>query len=57
MNSLHVVIMVHAVMLGPANVKMGSSVTIAQVNLITCDQWFADQNMFELQLKRVLQAL
>ena len=36
MNSLHVVIMVHAVMLGPANVKMVSMVPIAQVNFITC---------------------
>ena len=57
MISLRVAIMVLAVMLGPANVKMVSSVTIAQVNFITCDRWFADQNMFELQLTRVLQAL
>ena len=46
MISLHVAIMVLAVMLGPANVEMGSTVTIAQVNFITCNLWFADENKF-----------
>ena len=57
MISLRVAIMVLAVMLGPANVKMVSTVTIAQVNFITCNWWFADENKFVLQLKRILRKL
>ena len=57
MISLRVAIMVLAVVLGPAYVKMGSTVTIAQVNFITCNWCFADENKFVLQLKRILQTL
>ena len=45
MISLHVMIMVPAVMSGLANVMKDSTVTIAQVNYITCNWWFADQNL------------
>ena len=45
MISLHVLIMVLAVMSGLANVMKDSMVTIAQVNFITCNWWFADQNL------------
>ena len=45
MISLRVAIMVHAVRLELANVMKGSTVTIAQVNFITCNWWFADQNL------------
>ena len=45
MISLHVMIMVPAVMSGLANVMKDSTVTIAQVNYITCIWWFADQNL------------
>ena len=45
MITLHVVIMVPAVMSGLANVMKDSTVTIAQVNYITCNWWFADQNL------------
>ena len=45
MISIHVVIMVHAVMSGLANAMKDSTVTIAQVNYITCNWWFADQNL------------
>ena len=54
MVSLHVVIMVLVVMLGLANVMKGSSVTVAQVNMIIC-YWcfaryfaFADQVLLHL---------
>ena len=45
MITLHVVLMVPAVMSGLANVMKDSTVTIAQVNYITCNWWFADQNL------------
>ena len=39
--SLHVVVMVCAVMLGLANVMKGSTVTVAQVNIIIYYRYFA----------------
>ena len=45
MNSLRVMIMVIAVMLGLASVMKVFTVTIAQVNFQTCNWWFADQNL------------
>ena len=45
MVSLRVVIMVLAQMLGLAYVMKDSMVTIVQVNYITCNWWFADQNL------------
>ena len=45
MISLHVAIMVIAMMLGLANVMKGFMVTIAQVKFQTCNWWFADQNL------------
>ena len=45
MISLHVVIMVLAVMLGFANVLKDSTVKIAQVNFQICNWWFDDQNL------------
>ena len=44
MISLHVTIMVLAVMLGFANVMKDSTVTIAQVKFTISNWWFADQN-------------
>ena len=43
MITLHVVIMVPAVMSGLANVMKDSMVTIAQVNFMICNYCFADQ--------------
>ena len=38
-------IMVIAMMLGLANVLKGFMAMIAQVNVQTCNWWFADQNL------------
>ena len=45
MNSLRVMIMVIALMLGLASVMKVFTVTIAQVNFQTFNWWFADQNL------------
>jgi hypothetical protein len=50
MNSLRVMIMVIALMLGLANVMKGFTVTIAQVNFQTCNWWFGQNLPIKYQI-------